>query len=96
MDTKKLLAILSKRESGLKARIARERRSLRRLDRKSHRLRVTTRITPRIGFFTDRLLELQGVISLLNGAMTPQEFVILSNGDDLDFLVSGLGKVIER
>lgn len=88
-----LLLALRERESGLKKRIQKERNAYRRLAHKSQRVRLNSPIGPRIGFFTDRLQELQTVICFVEGGISKDEFVIRQNGDDVDAIATISGNI---
>ncbi len=85
-----ILTLLKKRERSLKKRIKKERESLNALRHKSRRIRLSSAIGPRVGYFTDKLQELQNTIQLLTSAKTKEEFLTSQNGDELDTLLSVL------
>ena len=93
MKKKEILELLLEREKALKKRIKKERLSYSRLVHKSRRVRLNSPLGPRIGFFTDRLQELQNVIRLMQGTSTADEFLLNQNGDALDKLATFAGEV---
>lgn len=90
MNISSLLPILKEREKRLKSRIAKEKKSLHGLRHKSRTVRMASRISPRIGFFTDRLQELQTVIWFVEGKLSMEEFLTKQNGDEIDRLCGGV------
>jgi len=88
MNTIDVLQILKERERGLKSRIARDRTEIKKLRYKSRRIRLCSPLNPRIGWFTDRLQELQLVVKLIEGEISSEDFIIHKNGDKLDKLIT--------
>ena len=86
-----LLDVLQEREERLKNRIQKERRSLKKMSHKSQRVRINSCLGSRIGFFTDHLQELQLIISLVQGDITGEKFVVSGNGDRLDRIATFVG-----
>lgn len=89
------LDILKKRATLLRKRIKDEKQSLNRLKHKSRNVRLASGLGPRIGYFTDKLNELESAIKLLEGKIKPKEYIILGNGDEYDRFVTGLMKSIK-
>jgi len=87
-----VLPILKKRRRGLRLRIKSERAALRNIRHKSRRVRHGSPIGRRIGFFTDRLQELEIVIDFIEGKMTEKAFVTQNNGDRRDYICGQLNK----
>lgn len=85
----KLLEILKKREKALEKRIRDDRSGYSKLKYKSRRVRMMSPLNSRIGWFTDRLRELQLVIALVEKRIPENDFIKEWNGDEKDILVSG-------
>lgn len=85
----RLLKILKKREAALEKRIKNERDKYSKLRYKSRRVRMISPLNKRIGWFTDRLRELQLVILLVEKKISEKEFILEWNGDEKDVLLRG-------
>jgi len=90
-----IIKVLKKRRHGLRARIKHERASYSKLRHKSRRIRLASPIGPRIGFFTDRLQELEIVIELIEGKITAKDFIMKQNGDRTDEIVMTIHKLFQ-
>lgn len=87
-----MIDILKRRAKLLRKRIKDERASLARMKHKSRHVRLGSGLGPRIGYFTDKLHELELTIRLLEGKIDAKEFITHGNGDDFDGFITGLMK----
>ena len=87
MTFKEKMIHLKAREKLLRNRVEYERRQQNKLRNKSRRIRQNSSHSLRIGFFTDRLRELQLVIRFLDGQIPIDEFIKCQNGDILDQVI---------
>ena len=90
---KHAIKIMERRARALRKRIKSDRAKLHGLRFKSQRIRQGSPLAPRIGFFTDRLQELECCISLLKGKMSEESFLTNQNGDDMDRLATNIGSL---
>ncbi len=93
MTKQGLLLVLKKREKALLERIEADSKSYERLKYKSRRVRHSSPLNNRIGWFTDRLQELQLVISLLEGRVNNKDFVSHKNTDRHGQLATIIGDI---
>lgn len=88
MTIKDKIATLERRLAGLNKRVVAERNKLNRLRHKSRHVRQCSGLGPRIGYFADRIIELELVIRFMKGKMKPEQFEKFGNGDDFDSVIN--------
>ena len=95
MDTKDILLVMKKRLKKLNKRISDDNKKIENLKYKSRSIRMSSRLGPRINWFTDRRDELSLAIQMIEGKMSPKEYDTWLNGDEMDNLLCGIGNVGE-
>lgn len=93
MDNKQLLEVLRKREAAFKKRIDNDMQAVHRLRYKSRSVRMRSPLHKRVGWFTDRLQELQLVIKFIEGKISIDDFIAHKNTDALGQIATILGDV---
>ena len=86
MDKEKIINTLKIRRKNLRKRIKEENQSLERLRYKSRHVRQNSGIGPRIGWYTDRMQELDLVIQYLDGRIKRKDFIVHLAGDEATHL----------
>lgn len=93
MEKQQLLNVLKKREAAFKKRIENDMKAVHRLKYKSRSVRMRSPLHKRVGWFTDRLQELQLVISFIEGKISIDDFIAHKNTDAVGQMATLLGDI---